>query len=89
MVEVKVGLDDKSIEILDKLDKVHKQSIINFGIRLAKDTDFYKILVGEEDIVIKNNEDEDLIEDETKPTKKPKKQEKEEKNDILDLGDFM
>jgi len=86
MTEVKIGLDDKSIEILDKLDKIHKQSIINFGIRLAKDTEYYKILVGEEDISIENLN----VESPKKENSKQSKQKEEKKeDDILDLGDFM
>ena len=47
MKEVKIKLDDTSLEILKEVDSIHRESVINFGIRLASQTDYFKILKGE------------------------------------------
>ena len=60
MKEVKIKLDDVSLEILKDVDPIHRESVINFGIRLASQTDYFKILKGEveeaNDLVALNEE---------------------------------
>jgi len=85
MKEVKLKLDDKSVEILGEIDPIHITSIINFGIRLAKDTSYFKILKGEEDIKV-----EELIVEKDTPKKSKNEEVKEEiveeNNDIMDIS---
>jgi len=81
MKEVKIKLDDKSLEILKEIDTIHRESIINFGIRLASQTEYFKILKGEvekvEDIVsINENKKEEI------------KEEKVENTSTIDLSDL-
>jgi len=81
MKEVKIKLDDKSLEILKEIDTIHRESIINFGIRLASQTEYFKILKGEvekvEDIVsINENKKEEI------------KEEKVENTSAIDLSDL-
>ena len=54
MKEVKLKLDDKSIEILSEIDNIHRESIINFGIRLASQTEYFKVLKGDDDVEVLN-----------------------------------
>ena len=56
MKEVKIKLDEKSLEILKEVDPIHRESIINFGIRLAANTEYFKILKGEIDSQVSLNE---------------------------------
>jgi len=81
MKEVKIKLDDKSLEILKEIDTIHRESIINFGIRLASQTEYFKILKGEiekvEDIVSINEE-----------KKEETKEEKVENTSTIDLSDL-
>jgi len=81
MKEVKIKLDDKSLEILKEIDTIHRESIINFGIRLASQTEYFKILKGEiekvEDIVSINEEKKEEI-----------KEEKVENTSTIDLSDL-
>jgi len=75
MKEVKIRLDEKSLEILKDINAIHRESIINFGIRLASKTEYFKILKGEieeaENLVSineeKTKEKETKVEEETKP----------------------
>jgi hypothetical protein len=84
MKEVKIRLDDKSIEILNEINPIHRESIVNFGIRLASETDYFKILKG-----VENAENLVSINEE-----KPKKESKKETPktdmgiDLSDLGGF-
>jgi len=84
MKEVKIRLDDKSIEILNEINPIHRESIVNFGIRLASETDYFKILKG-----VENAENLVSINEE-----KPKKEFKKETPktdmgiDLSDLGGF-
>ena len=47
MKEVKVRLDDKSVEILKEVEAIHRDSLINFAIRLLEAHPHYKIIKGE------------------------------------------
>jgi len=85
MKEVKLKLDDKSVEILGEIDPIHITSVINFGIRLAKDTSYFKILKGEENVEV-----EELIAEKDTPKKSKNEEVKEEvveeDNDIMDIS---
>jgi len=45
--EIKVTLDNKSIEILKKVDMIHRDTILNLGIALIEKTGLYKTLTNE------------------------------------------
>jgi hypothetical protein len=73
-----INLDSKSIDILKKVDAIHRDSLINVGLALVAKTGYYKTLAG-----ISDAEDLDevasldvLDEDGEKPvsTKKSKKE---------------
>jgi len=84
MKEVKLKLDDRSVEILGEIDPIHITSIINFGIRLAKDTSYFKILKGEEEIEV-----EELVEKDTSKKSKieeVKEEIVEEDDDVMDIS---
>jgi len=49
MKEVNIKLDDKSVEILNKVDALHRESLINYGIRLLAESQNFKVLTGEAD----------------------------------------
>ena len=84
MKEVKIRLDEKSIEILNETDSIHRESIVNFGIRLASETDYFKILKGEIESA------ENLVQiNEEKQSKQEVKQETQNCGiDLSDLGGF-
>jgi len=42
-----VELDDKSLEVLKKVDGVHRNSLINLGISMISKTSYYKGLTGD------------------------------------------
>jgi len=42
-----ITLDGKSIEILKKVDGIHRDSLINVGLALVEKTGYYKTLTGE------------------------------------------
>jgi len=66
MKEVKIKLDEISLEILKDIDPIHRESIINFGIRLSSQTEYFKILKGEvEENLISLNEEEEVKEETT------------------------
>ena len=46
--DVSISLDSNSIEILQKVDKLHRTSLINLGISLISKTGYYKTLSGED-----------------------------------------
>lgn len=41
-----ISLDSKSIEILKKVDAIHRDSLINVGLALVEKTGYYKTLAG-------------------------------------------
>jgi len=41
-----INLDSKSIEILKKVDSIHRDSLINVGLALVAKTGYYKTLAG-------------------------------------------
>jgi len=84
MKEVKIKLDDKSLEILKEIDTIHRESIINFGIRLAENTEYFKILKGEEAKI----ETIEEIKEDVKETKKIKEKTESVGIDLSDLGGF-
>lgn len=47
MKEVKIRLDDKSVDILKEVEAIHRDSLINFAIRLLENHPHYKIIKGE------------------------------------------
>ena len=70
MKEVTIKLDEKSIEILKEIEKIHVNTIINYSIRKLKNDKFYKMLVGDEDAnecEIEDEEVEESIQTQTKP----------------------
>jgi hypothetical protein len=82
--EVKIKLDDKSLEILKDVDPIHRESIINFGVRLASQTEYFKILKGE----LEEAEDLVSINEETKTSKKEEPAKQIEENSGIDLSDL-
>jgi hypothetical protein len=42
-----IKLDNKSVEILTKVDPIHRESMINLGLALISKTFYYKTLTGE------------------------------------------
>jgi len=85
MKEVKIRLDEKSIEILNEIDSIHRESIVNFGIRLASETDYFKILKGETESA------ENLVQINEETHKKQEVKEEVSSNcgiDLSDLGGF-
>jgi len=87
MKEVKIRLDNKSLEILKDIDSIHRESIINFGIRLASQTEYFKILKGEieeaENLVAINEKENFENKQETKETST-----ESTGIDLSDLGGF-
>lgn len=67
---VSINLDAKSIEVLRKVDAIHRDSVINIGLALVQKTGYYKTLAGISD---KDSDLEDVasldIEDEPGTTK--------------------
>lgn len=53
---VQINLDDKSIEILKGVNKIHRDSVISIGLALVEKTGFYRTLTGKN----KSNELEDV-----------------------------
>jgi len=45
-----INLDSKSIEILKKVDSIHRDSLINVGLALVAKTGYYKTLAGISDV---------------------------------------
>ena len=83
MKEVKIKLDDKTIEILSDIDPIHRESIINFGVRLASQTEYFRILKGEENVEVLNE-----ISTETKSDTKQVEEKAEEPKSGIDLSDL-
>jgi len=44
---VSVIFDDKSLDILKKVDRLHRNSLINIGLALVSRTGYYKTLTGD------------------------------------------
>jgi len=53
-----INLDQKSIDILKKVDSIHRDSLINVGLALVSKTGYYKTLAG----LTNTQDDEDLDE---------------------------
>jgi len=53
-----INLDQKSIDILKKVDSIHRDSLINVGLALVSKTGYYKTLAGLTDV----QDDDDLDE---------------------------
>lgn len=47
-----IELDDKSLEILKKVDGIHRNALINLGIHMISKTPYYKNLTGEVENVL-------------------------------------
>jgi len=75
MKEVKIRLDDKSVEILKEVEAIHRDSLINFAIRLLEEHPHYKIIKGEKvENITELNKSEDVsklnnLEEETETKK--------------------
>jgi len=54
---VEISLDDKSIDILKKVNSLHRDSLINVALSLVQKTGYYKTLSGETDAKIEKLED--------------------------------
>jgi len=54
---VEISLDDKSIEILKKVNSLHRDSLINVALSLVQKTGYYKTLSGETKDKIEKLED--------------------------------
>ena len=52
MKDVQIKLDDESIEILSKVESLHRESLINYGIRLVQNTEVFKVITGEEEAIV-------------------------------------
>ena len=48
MKKVEIALDDKSIDILKKVEPLHYNSLINYALRLLARDKYYSILIDEE-----------------------------------------
>jgi hypothetical protein len=44
--KIEVTLDSRSIEVLKKVDPLHRDSVINVALQLIKNTGYYKTLAG-------------------------------------------
>lgn len=53
---VNISLDAKSIDILRKVDAIHRDSLINVGLALVEKTGYFKTLAG-----VNNTEDLDDV----------------------------
>jgi len=75
-----INLDSKSIEILKKVESLHRDSLINVAIALVEKTGYYRTLTGKnseadlEDVASLDVEDND--EESSGSTSKPKKSSK-------------
>jgi hypothetical protein len=68
-----ITLDDKSIQILKKVDKLHRDSIINVALALVEKTGYYKTLAGiSESEELDDVASLDILDDEGKSTKSKK-----------------
>ena len=63
-MDIQIRLDEKSKEILSKVDALHRESLINYGIRLLQDSANFKILTGEITEPSKTLDDLSIEEDE-------------------------
>jgi hypothetical protein len=77
-----INLDPKSIDILKKVDAIHRDSLINIAIALVSKTGYYKTLTGidapedlDEVASLEVELDEESTGSSSKPTKKSKKTE--------------
>jgi len=83
--DIKVTFDEVSLDILKKVDPIHRQSMINYAIRLVDETPVYKVLSGEIAVAPELvQSQESPTEDETEPEVEPKKEEES----FVDMSDF-
>jgi hypothetical protein len=54
---LRINLDGKSIEILKKVDSIHRDSLINVGLAIVTKTGYYKTLAGISEAEVKELED--------------------------------
>ena len=72
-----INLDEASIDILRKVDKIHRDSLINVGLALVKQTGYYKTLAGTADVDdLDDVASLDIETDDEKPSKTSKSQKK-------------
>jgi len=50
MKEVTLKLDETSIEILSHLDAIHRETFINYCIRIGKQAELYGVMTGSMDV---------------------------------------
>jgi hypothetical protein len=74
MKEVKIRLDEKTIEILSKIESFQRETFINYCIRLGENSDLYKVLTNEKAPEVSESLEE-IKEDNPTKTKKEEKQE--------------
>lgn len=80
-----INLDSKSIEILKKVESLHRDSLINVAIALVEKTGYYRTLTGKnteadlEDVVSLDVEDTDEDSGTTSKSKKSSKKATPEK----------
>jgi len=80
-VNIGISLDSKSVEIIKKVDKIHRDSLINIGLALVEQTNYYKTIAGIkepkslEDVASLdvNNEDSKKKEEKAATVEAPKK----------------
>lgn len=59
-----INLDSKSIEILKKVDASFRDTIVNIGLRMVENTEFFNTLMGKsEDVPVEDMASLDKIED--------------------------
>jgi len=49
--EIKLSLDDKSVEILEQMDALHRQTFINYCIRIGKMSELYGVILGDDAVI--------------------------------------
>jgi len=83
-----IKLDEKSIEILKKVDAVFRDSLLNIGLRMVEKTELFNTIVGAtdtevpvEDMASLDNLEDDNEEGNSKVSKKSKNNKQEPKEE--------
>jgi len=72
-----INLDSKSIDILKKVDSIHRDSLINVGLALVAKTGYYQTLAGiSEAEDLEDVASLDILDDDEAPTKTKKSSKK-------------
>jgi len=75
--EVQVKLDAKSTEILKEVSALHRDSIINLGLRLVQKTNYFKTLTSKEDIELASSANLSTLDSEEVQVQETKQKPKE------------